>query len=351
MGPFGAPWYTSREEVRAALDFQESSPRGAQIDRAIEDATRSIEYDMRRKFYPQAATRTKDWPNPYYYQTPWHIWLDADEVVSVSQLTSGGVTIPPSGYLLRPDSGPPFTRIEINLGTAYGFNAGSTTWQRAIQITGVFGFGADTAPAGALTEALDASETGVDVTDSASVGVGDAILIDTEYMIIQGKSQLDTGQVLQNAMAASAAGTILAVTSGAAFVIGETLLLDAEKMLITDIAGNTLLVKRAVEGTVLASHTASTIYAPRTLVVQRGALGTTAATHTISAAVKRHMPPGPVRDLAVARALDTVLQETSGYARTIGSGDNTRAASGGALNQATQDLFYNYGRKTRNRAV
>ncbi len=98
-------------------------------------------------------------------------------------------------------------------------------------------------------------------------------------------------------------------------------------MLITDIAGNVLTVKRAWDGSVLATHVGATVYAPRLLTVVRGVLGTAAATHLNGAAVAVHAVPGLVRELAVAEALNLFLQESAGYARTVGEGDSLRMAS------------------------
>jgi hypothetical protein len=87
------------------------------------------------------------------------------------------------------------------------------------------------------------------------------------------------------------------------------------------------------------------------LTVTRGQLGTTAATHSSSAAVARHVVPGLVQELAVAEALNTLLQKQSGYGRVIGSGDNEREASGRGLRQIREDAYTAFGRKPRKAAV
>jgi hypothetical protein len=96
------------------------------------------------------------------------------------------------------------------------------------------------------------------------------------------------------------------VASGSAFAVDEAILIDAERMLITDIAGNNLIVKRGWDGTVLAPHTTGAhVYAPRSLAVRRAVLGTIASTHTLGTAVARWDPPGPVNQLTIAEALNT----------------------------------------------
>jgi len=43
--------------------------------------------------------------------------------------------------------------------------------------------------------------------------------------------------------------------------------------------------------------------------------------------------PGPIRALCRAQAIDTILQEQSGYARTVGTGDNARSDIGNTLSK------------------
>ncbi|WP_326646059.1 hypothetical protein OG884_15520 [Streptosporangium sp. NBC_01755] len=343
-------WYCTREAVKRALDVQETARSNGQVDRAIGAATDAIEGRLRRRFYPWAGTRTFDWPNPQGAR-PWRLWLGQHEVISVTSLTAAGTSIAPGDFLLRPDAGPPYTHVELNLSSTAAFGGGSTH-QRNIAITGVFGYSADSGPAGALAEALDASETTVDVTDSGAVGVGDIIRVGSEQMIVTGRGLLDTGQNLGAHLGASAAAVMVAVTTGSAYAVDEVLLVDAERMLIVDIAGNNLIVKRAWDGSVLAAHTAGAdIYAARTLTVTRGALGTTAATHDSAAPITRHLVPALVRDLAVALALTQLLQEQAGYARVAGAGETQREVSGRGLAKLWDDAYTTFGRKARIRGV
>jgi hypothetical protein len=340
-------WYATVEDVRGALETAESRRSDTQIRRALESGSRSVEGQLRRVFYPELATRYKDWPN-YQYADTWRLWLDKDELISVSTLAIAGTAT--TAYLLRPDTGPPFTRIEMSLATSSSFSSGSSH-QRSIAITGVFGHSAPEEAAGELAEALDASETGVDVTDSATLGTGSVIRVDNERMIVTRLSMLDTTQDLQTPMTESLANTTVAVSDGTKFFEDETILLDSERMRIVDIAGNNLTVKRAVDGSVLAAHTGSSIFAPRTLTVTRGALGTTAATHSLAAPVLRLAPPGLVVELTVAEALNTLQQEQSGYARVVGEGENAIEVRGQGLSQIRADALIALGRRARTRAV
>jgi hypothetical protein len=354
-------WYATREDVKSALDTAETARNNATVDRTIEAASRAIDGMMHRRFYPELATRYFPWPNWQYAQV-WRLWLERDELISVTSLVSGGVTIPATDYFLEPvNLGPPYTSVEIDLSSTSGFSAGSTH-QRAIAITGTFGYSADDEIAGTLAAAVaSSSATTIDVSDSSAIGVGHLIKVDSERMTVTGKTMLTTSQTLQTPVSALASDVTIAVTTGTSYAVGEILLLDSERMLIVDIAGNNLTVKRAWDGTVLAAHAGSTIYALRRLTVTRGAVGTTAATHSNGAAITRHVVPGLIRELCIAEALNTLQQETGGYSRIIGTGNaraigqgfknDSRVAGGGGLPDIRDAAYTAHGRKARVRAI
>ncbi len=352
--------YCTREDVQRALDVKETARAARQIDRAIESASDAIDGGVgqigglcKRRFYPEIRTMTFDWPNGQFGR-PWRLRLNQHELIAVDQMTAGGVAIGAGGYFLRPDGGPPFTHVEINLASSAAFASGSTH-QRAISITGPYGYGADEQPAGTLAEALDATETAVDVSDSSLIGVGDLIRAGDERMLVTGKAMRDTGVNVDagDALTASAADVsiTLSTTTGAP-AADEPSLIDSERMLVVDVAGSTLTVKRAWDGSVLAAHAGGAdIYALRTLTVVRGAYGTTAATHADAAALVRHVPPALVRDYALGAALVQLLGEQAGYARMAGSGEGQREVTGRGLAMARKDLIAAYGRQARTRAV
>jgi hypothetical protein len=358
----GEVWYTTREKAKRALDVAETARNNTQVDAAIAASSRMIDGGkhigglLKRRFYPETGTRYFDWPNRHS-PTPWRLWLDQLDMISATTVTAGGVTIAATDYFLRPDDGPPYDHIEIDLASNAAFAAASGTHQRAIAITGVWGYTDDETSVGATIEALDASETGVDVSAAASatVGVGNIIRVDSERMIVTGRSMLDTGQNLTStSLTASAGNVTVTVADGTAFAIDETILLDSERMLIVDIAGNNLTVKRAYDGSVLAAHTHTTtdIYAPRTLTVTRGALGTTAATHSSAAIMTRHDVPALVDELCLAQTLVNLGLRGSGYADTEGAGETSRrVAAGRGLAAIRRDAIAAYGRVLRMRAV
>lgn len=340
----------TREDVKDALDSAETARNNTKIDAALDAATDAIEGLCHRTFAPVIDTISFDWPDAQS-PTSWRLWLEDHELITLLGVTAGGVIISVGSIKLYPRSGPPYDRIEIDLSSSAAFASGATT-QQAIEVNALYGYRNDEATAAALAEALDDTETTVDVTDGSTIGVGSILRIDTERMIVTGRRQLTTGQTLGADLAAQNNATGVQVANGNAFAIGEMILIDTERMLIIDVAGNTLVVKRSWDGTVLATHTTgATIYSPRTLTVERGALGTTAAAHDNAATVYAWRPPGAVRELAIAEALTTLGQKAAGYARTIGTGESEREAVGKGIDALRAQVYRRFGRKGRIRVV
>lgn len=342
-------WYCTREDVKTALDSMETARNNTQVDRACEAAARSVEGQLKRRFYPLTATRYWDWPNDQRAY-PWRLWFDQHDLISLTTLVSGGVTVPSTGYFLSPvNTGPPYTSIELRLDSQYAFSVGAT-FQRSVQITGLWGYTQDEDTAGALAAAVsDTTSASINVSDSSAIGVGSILRIDSERLIVTAKAALTTGQT--GTLTALDSADQLAVSDGTKFTVGEVLTLDTERMLIVDIIGNTLTVKRAWDGTVLAAHTTATIYAARTLAVQRGALGTTAATHANATPIAVHRFPGLVRNLAVAEALLTLGLEPAGYVRTMLRGDSRGKPIETTIDDLRKQALDAHGRHVRHRAV
>lgn len=345
-------FYCTREEAKAALDSKETARNNAQVDRLIGASSRDIDKAMHRVFYPTVATRYFPWPNWQSESTAWRLWLDEDELISLATIMAGGTALTASQYFLEPvNVGPPYDRVELNWGTSGSFNVGSS-FQRDIAIAGVFGYTLDEDPAGALAAIVNSTTaTSVTVTDSAAIGVGQLLRVDSERMTVTAKTLLTTGQTLQTPLTADDSNTLVAVTTGSAYVVGEVLTLDSERMRVEDIAGNNLIVTRAWDGSVLAAHTGSTIYAPRTLTVVRGVLGTTAATHSNGAAVVKHAFPPLIQQLAVAETMLALQRESGAYTEVHARG----SSSGKLIVTPIEDLrtraFRAHGRKVRGRVV
>ena len=88
---------------------------------------------------------------------------------------------------------------------------------------------------------------------------------------------------------------------------------------------------------------------------RRLTLGTVAAAHTSGAAVALFDPPSLVEQLTVAYTLDQREQESSAYARTIGSASSRRNAdqqlAGSGIPDLEKRVLAAYGRQLRHRAV
>lgn len=323
-------WYATREDVRSAMGSASTARSDAQIDRAIEAGSRAVDDLCQRAFAPMLTTRYKDWPNPQRARS-WRLWLDRDEVISVTALTSAGVVIPATDYYLEPvNSGPPYRQIQTRLDRPSAFDA-SSTHQRSIAISGLFGYRDDAVPVGALAAAISSTtQTQITVTAPSLIGVGAVIRCGTERMVITDKTLGDTGQTLQTPLTAKKDAVLVDVTDGTAFVSGDVIKLGGESMLVRSVAANQLTVERAYGSTVLDTHSGTAIWAPTVLTVTRGVLGTTAATATGGAALTRWMPPAQARTLAIAEAMCTLYGEQSGYARTV----RAQAGTGGTRSVA-----------------
>lgn len=357
----GRVWYCTREEVQDAFDVRQAAHRSAQIDDAIAGASDDIDGWLKRHKHglaPITATRYFPWPGRNFSQ-PWRLWLDENELVSLSELSAGGTVISSSDYFLEPvNSGPPYTYIEIDLTSSAAFsNAG--TFQRAISATGVWGISNAQQAAGALESAIaSSSTTTVDVTDSTLVGVGSLVTVGSERMLVTGKRALDTGQNLASAMDALDSDRVVDVADGTLFSVGEEILVDSERMKIVDISGNNLTVFRAYDGSVLASHLlGADVYAYRRLTVVRGARGTTAATHADASSVTVWEVPDLVRQLCKATAITNLEQEFSAYGARVYSDEaerdsaGTEVVSGRGLTDMRRQCVRRYGRKFRKAAI
>lgn len=344
-------WYCTRESVARALDYKLTARDFDRIDEAIPAASREIEGELNLTFYPLTATYRFDWPNKQTARS-WRLWLDDLQLIQLTALTTGPVTIPVNNVKLYPTQGPPYSRIELDISTSSAFGSG-LTYQYDIAATGIWGGCplVETQDA-TLAEALDATETDVDISKSSQIGVGSIIRVDDERMLVVNRQMIDTTQNITSNLTADSAVTTVGVGSGAAFAVNEVILVGSERMLVTDIAANNLVVRRSWDGTALAAHTTGDdVFALRTLQVLRGALGTVAATHASSAAVQVFSPPSLIRTLAKACTIDVLLNESAGYARVSGSGDNEREMSGKALAQLWTKAKAAYGRQGRSRAV
>lgn len=339
-----------------AADIKAAAYASSDIDRCIETGAAAIDALCHRGarergipgFAPWTGAITFDWPTSNNRDS-WQMWLGRFRLISLSAATSGGLDVT-SSVLLEPySSGPPYNRIALDRAGSATLGYGSAAGQRSLVLTGVWGQADRELTGSGWSLGGDLNDSATTVTVNAPVDVGHILRIGSERMIVQERAWSDSGQngTLSSSMSAQA----LTVSDGTVFFPGEELLLGAERMLIRDITGNILIVQRAVGGSTLGAHTGADIYYSRSFTVERGALGTTAAAHTSGAVVYTWEPPPVIEQLNIAYALEQRAQETSGYARTIGSGENERNASRAAVRELEDRVRYAYGRTARKLAV
>lgn len=349
------PTYAARREVKSALDVKLTADYDAQVDSALQQAADDVDSLCHRRFYNVLTTQYWNWPN-FQRSYPWRIWFDEREIADVTGtvpiVTSGGNTITAADILWGPwNYSPPFTFLELDRSKSDSFGQGDTP-QRDVAITAVFGYWNETRSAGTLAAAIsDTTGTTITVSDSSLADVGDVLIIDSEKFLVQETATATTGQTQSGSgcSTASEADNQLTVSDGTKLHAGEIIQLDAERMYVQSITGNIATVVRSYDGTVLATHSSATVYALRSLTVTRGQSGTTAATHSNSAAITAERAPAAVIELTIAEALNTVLQKTSGYARSMG--ENMRIVPGGSLPDLRAQVLQRYGRKHRSRVV
>lgn len=319
------------------------------VDEAVEAGSRIVEGDLHRVFYPELTTRYFDWPSRTSGSS-YRVWLDPHEAISITTLTSGGDEIALGDYNLEPDEGPPYDRIEIDRASSAAFVGGSTS-QRNIAAVGLFGYSDNSESVGVSASTIDSDDTTLDIGANGRVGVGSVLKAGTERMVVTDRDWLTSSQTLQTPVTANPGDRSIAVSSGTGFVKGEYILLDTEQMLIESVVGNSLIVRRAQFGSVLAAHTGSTVYAPRRLTIRRGVLGTTAADHASGASLTRWVPSSLLTSLTAAESLSIFLAENAGYARTIGSGESEREVRGNTLQDLRKRALKSLGRLGRTGAV
>ena len=372
------PCLCSREDVKRALDQEGiTAVNNDRIDRALQTVADTIEGQLHRVFCPIDTSRYFDWPN-YAYADPWQLYFEQWDLICATSVQSpAGNSLPLNQLFLEPINrkpGWPFEWIEIDRSTNTAWGIGPTP-QHSILIVGTWGFNADTDSAGTLASSAGSSDATVTVSDSSLSGVGDLLVLDPgtasapypaypgtagaigaptgERVLITNRSTATTGltQSGSGCSTASSADNILATTGSGSLNAGEVIVLDAERMLVQEIIGSNATVKRAWDGTELGAHSGATVYAYRTLSVLRGQLGTTAASYDSGVAAGRLRVPPLVRDLSIAECLNQVLQEGSGYARTVGQGETAMPAPGIGLAEKWDEARTTYGRKARIAAI
>ncbi len=337
--------YCTREDVQRELGYADTWRLNKRVDQKILQGARDIEGLCHRIFYPLTATRSFDLPVTNT------LWLYQHELTSVEAIVSGNSAMSVADYILRPESGPPYSWIDVNTSGSVGWQSGQTP-QRTIAITGDYYYPVTLQNVASADAAITGPATTLTLDSSADVGVGSMLLIGSERMVVTDKTLTATSVTLAENITAQKSDVSIDVSSGAGLFVGEMIAIGAERMLIESIASNTLTVSRAQNGSVLAEHTSSTvIYAPRSAEVARGQRGTSAAAHDDGTTIYLLKPPSLVTEVNIALACAALEHGSSGYARQVGSGESQRQADDRGLSVLMEDLYTRYGRKTRSRAV
>lgn len=341
------PLYATVEAVKNAGNIN-GPAETARLLRILDARTTSFQRWLGRHFYPTLETRLFDWPTAD--ASAYAIVLNAD-LLEVISLVSASVEI--SNFFEYPQSGPPFSRIEIDLAHGEAFSAGGS-WQNQIAVEGVWGFCRDTDSIGALVESVNDTVLTIKVPDASLVGIGDLLKIDDEQMIVARRSLIEVGTALSAGVDGEESTRVIPLDDASKVHAGEIITIDAERLLIEDIAGNNAICTRSVDGSLLAEHmSAATVYAARELVVERGAVGTLPAEHSADTDIGRNVPPGLITELCIAETLAAREQELSGYGRETGQGDGAFELRGIGLSDLRKRVDLRYARNggTRKAAI
>lgn len=327
------PPYATREQLAAATDVKATALSASQLDTDIAASSRTVEAILHRKLYPWSGARYFDFPQRG--ATSWRVWFDQYTLVTLDAVTNGdGTALTPASLFLEPQDGPPYIGAQVDLGTTDAFTSGDT-WQRALAFTGLWGDSNRQDPAGTLTALITSGTAVLGVSDSSLIGVGSLLTIGTERALVTGKGLATTSATITGNLDAKAATVLVGITGGTVHT-GETITVGAERMLVIDVAGTNLIVKRAVDGSVLASHLiGDVVYAPRAVTVTRGVTGTTAASASNGATVTVWVPPAALGQLAVAIAVAVGQQRIGGWTKA-------KAAALDDLTDQTRQLFGRY---------
>jgi hypothetical protein len=166
----------------------------AVVDSIIESSSRLIDQITRRTFYPIIETRYFDVPNEH----PSDLWLDYNDLLALTTLTNGDATaIASTDYILHDKNRTPYYKVSLRDVSTIDWELNSSnSADQVISILGTWGYHDDYSHAWeavtTISEDLDISETGVDMTSVARMGVGSIIKIDSEIMIVSVVGTLTT---------------------------------------------------------------------------------------------------------------------------------------------------------------
>lgn len=330
-------WYASREAIKQALTLP-GVDRHRLIDRTAAAASREIERVLGdRHFYPVTKKREYPWPQKDGHASS--LFLDQD-LIAITALTKDGddeTAITSGDYFLEPvNDGPPFSRIDIDSASGNFFSSASDSAQRAVRVTGRWGYNEDTEAAGTVDDSsgISASDTTLEVSDASLIDVGNVIFIGMEAIFVKERATKDTGANLDTADLTRDESNVTVNCSNLALVHpGEIIQINAEKMLIESrsatTGAGTLVVERAYDGSLLAAHSQpQDMLAFRSLTIVRGVNGTTAAIHADTTAIARYLPPPDIENTVFAIAEFYYQHGGAGWTGELAAGDAVAESRG-----------------------
>lgn len=173
----------------------------------LDKASRHLESQTGRVFYPFVQTRYFDVPAGR------ELMVNADLLEVISASNGDGASIPSTEYYLVPRNTSPAYAVKITDVSAYYWTTNAQgSFENAVTITGLWGYHDNYQReawrlATTTAEALDASETEIDVSDANSLSVGQILKVDSELLYV---TSIESGKVkVQRGINGSTAATHL----------------------------------------------------------------------------------------------------------------------------------------------
>jgi len=210
-----------------------------------------------------------------------------------------------------------FTRLGIDEdATELGY---WTHQRRAVSVAGRWGKYEESIATGATTTQADGATTSLLASSGANISPGAVLLVESEQELVEATGAATDSTA--NCEEITASDDNFICSDGALVNVGEVLKVEFEQMKLLDKAGNRLYVARQWNGTKRAAHsTGLDIYVYRTFTVKRGVNGTTAASHSAKA-ISRYIPPYDVGSLCIMlAALQRKMADTN-YAGRAGNAE------------------------------
>ncbi len=154
------------------------------IEMLLDAASRYVDNETQRIFYPTVQTRYFDVPDGR------ELYVDED-LLEVLSITNGGASLASSEYNLVPRNYSPAYGIKITDVSSYAWTSNAAgSMEQAVAVNGVWGYHDKYSQAWGdsitITEDLDTSENAIDVSSHTIFNAGHIIRIDNELMLITG---------------------------------------------------------------------------------------------------------------------------------------------------------------------